>query len=131
MSPINAKSLTRSLLPEPGLQRTYVTSSFISTVGAGIIMPIGILYFTCIVGLDATRVGLAFMVAGLLAIPFSVPAGELADRVGPRRVAMVGLAGLSAAGVSFLFVQNFRTLLAAERVIRWCCRSSHSWPGTY
>ncbi|MEE4541316.1 MFS transporter [Streptomyces sp. V4-01] len=117
MSTISPNSFLRSLLPEPGVQRTYVTSSFISTVGGGIIMPISILYFTRIVGVDATQVGLAFMIAGLLAIPFSIPAGELADRIGPRRVAMGGLAGLCVAGIGFLFVQNFWSLIAAESVI--------------
>lgn len=117
MPTTSPQSFIRSLLPEPGVKRTYVTSSFISTVGGGIIMPIGILYFTGIVGLGATQVGLAFMASGLLAIPFSVPAGELADRIGSRRVAMAGLAGLSAAGVSFLFVRDFWTLLAAQSVI--------------
>lgn len=117
MATINPRTFIRSLLPEPGVQRAYVTSSFVSTVGGGIIMPISILYFTRIVGVDAAQVGLAFMIAGLLAIPFSVPAGELADRIGPRRVAMGGLAGLCVAGMGFLLVRDFWTLLLAESVI--------------
>ncbi|MFI9811253.1 MFS transporter [Saccharothrix variisporea] len=111
------KSFLKSLVPEPGDKRTFVTSQFISGIGGGIIMPISILYFTRIVGIAAGEVGVAFMVAGLLAIPFSVPAGDLADRIGPRRVALSGLLGLSAAGVGFLFVQNSWTLLAAQSVI--------------
>ncbi|MFJ8197200.1 MFS transporter [Streptomyces sp. NPDC096152] len=110
-------AFVKSLFPESGIERTYVTSTFIGTIGAGILLPISILYFTRIVGLPAAEVGLAFTVSGLLAIPASIPAGALADRVGPRRVMTAALAALGVVGVAYLFVQNFWTLLAVQTLM--------------
>ncbi|NEC06284.1 MFS transporter [Streptomyces sp. SID7909] len=114
MSRFKLLSLMGSAFAEPGVQRTFVVSTFVATIGGGIILPISTLYFIKIVGLSAAQVGLAFTVSGLLAIPLSVPAGALADRIGPRRVMMATFAGHSLVGVSYLFVQNFWMLLAVQ-----------------
>jgi MFS family permease len=114
MSVLSPLTFAKSLIPEAGAQRMYVTSSFVGTVGGGIMMPISVLYFTRIVGLSSARVGLAFTVSSLIAILMSVPAGALADRVGPRRVVMGSLAGLGASGLAYLVVQNFWTLLVVN-----------------
>lgn len=114
MSVPSPLTFARSLVPEAGPQRMYVTSSFVGTVGGGVMMPISVLYFTRIVGLSSARVGLAFTVSSLIAILMSVPAGALADRVGPRRVVMGSLAGLGASGLAYLVVQNFWTLLVVN-----------------
>ena len=50
------------------------------------------LYFTVIVGIPARQVGTGLSIAGLAALLGSVPAGTLADRVGPRTVQLVTLA---------------------------------------
>ncbi|WP_328904565.1 MULTISPECIES: MFS transporter [unclassified Streptomyces] len=114
MSALSPLTFAKSLIPEAGAQRVYVTSSFVGTVGGGIMMPISVLYFTRIVGLPTARVGLAFTVSSLIAILASMPAGALADRVGPRRVVMGSLAGLGASGLAYLAVQGFWTLLVVN-----------------
>ncbi|MEC3993099.1 MFS transporter [Actinacidiphila sp. DG2A-62] len=114
MSVLSPLTFAKSLVPEAGPQRMYVTSSFVGTVGGGIMMPISVLYFTRIVGLSSAKVGLAFTVSSLIAILMSAPAGALADRVGPRRVVMGSLALLAASGLAYLLVQNFLTLLVVN-----------------
>ncbi|MEE4545080.1 MFS transporter [Streptomyces sp. V4-01] len=114
MSVPSPLTFVKSLIPDAGAPRMYVTSSFVSTVGGGIMMPISVLYFTRIVGLSSARVGLAFTVSSLVAILMSAPAGALADRVGPRRVVMGSLTVLGASGLAYLLVHNFWTLLAVN-----------------
>lgn len=74
------------LLPEPGPARLLVMNSFMSTVGYGMYVAGGAIYFTQLAGLSAVQVGIGLSVAGLVCLPLSVPTGHLADRLGPREV---------------------------------------------
>ena len=70
-------------------------ATLVYTVGNGMFMVVSVLYFTRIVGLGATQVGLGLTIAGLFGLLAGVPLGHLGDRVGPREL-LIGLLVLSA-----------------------------------
>lgn len=81
----------RSTLPDTGPQRALVMSSFVNRIGTGMFLATSALYFTVIVGIPARQVGTGLSIASLAALLGSVPAGTIADRVGPRTVQLVTL----------------------------------------
>ncbi|MEO7287622.1 MAG: MFS transporter [Jatrophihabitantaceae bacterium] len=99
------------------MQRTYAVSSLINAVGTGMFMPVYVLYFTRVVELPKTQLGLAFAISGLLGIPLAIPAGDLADRRGPRKVVLFALFGQGLTMIAYLFVQGFWTLLLVDTVM--------------
>ncbi|MBF4163720.1 MFS transporter [Nocardioides sp. CBS4Y-1] len=64
--------------------------SVLSAFGEGAFLTGSAFYFTRIVGLSATQVGLGLTIAGVVTFAFSVPLGKLADRVGTRRTWVLG-----------------------------------------
>jgi MFS family permease len=97
----------RRALPETGPQRALVMSSFVNRVGTGMFMATSALYFTVIVGIPARQVGTGLSIAGLAALLGSVPAGTLADRVGPRTVQLVTLAVQTMTMALFVVVHSW------------------------
>jgi len=101
------------LLPvEPALRRLTVLTLF-NAFGNGLFFPLGVLYFTRIVGLDATAVGLGMTVAGLVGVAAGIPAGRAADRWGARRICglLWGACGLATAG--YALVTSYAGFLVA------------------
>lgn len=65
------------------------------TIGSGAYMVVVVLYFTRIIGLSPTEVGLGMSIAGFAGLLSGVPLGHLADRVGAREL-LIGLLILAA-----------------------------------
>ncbi|MFF4349611.1 MFS transporter [Streptomyces sp. NPDC001530] len=102
------------LLPvDPVLRRLSVPTLF-NAFGNGLFFPLGVLYFTRIVGLDATSVGLGMTVAGLVGVAAGVPAGRAADRWGARHVAALLWGGCGLATAAYTVVTSYAGFLAAE-----------------
>ncbi|MGX1541338.1 MFS transporter [Streptomyces adustus] len=95
------------LMPDTRPQRVLAASNFVYTVGSGLHLTAGVLYFTEAVHLPAARVGLGLGVAGLLALVLGVTVGHLADRHGARGIyaATLGVQSLAMAG--FVLVDGF------------------------
>lgn len=81
----------------------FVTGHLIDSVGNGMLLPLGLLYFTDVQGLPLAQVGVAMTVGQAIALPVTFLAGRLMDRVGPKRV-VVWANVLSAAGFTLFLL---------------------------
>ncbi|MEV8155248.1 MFS transporter [Streptomyces fradiae] len=104
------------LLPPPGPQRTLALAQLANSVGDGAYYVTSALYFTHVVGLAPTRIGLGLTAAWAVGSVVGVPLGRIADRRGPRGTAVLLALATGAAVASFLVVRGFLPFLAAA-----CC----------
>ena len=74
------------LLPPSPLARRLAFQSILFAIGEGAFLTGSAVFFTHIVGLSASQVGLGLTIAGLSSFVFAVPMGRFADRIGPKRV---------------------------------------------
>ncbi|TXR99667.1 MFS transporter [Streptomyces sp. col6] len=95
------------LLPDTRPQRILALSNFVYTIGSGLYLTAGVLYFTQAVHLPAGQVGLGLGIAGILALAAGIAAGHLADRRGARRVYVATLAVQAAATAAFVLADSF------------------------
>ncbi|MFI9243857.1 MFS transporter [Streptomyces sp. NPDC053086] len=95
------------LMPEPGPQRVLAASNFIYTIGSGLYLTAGVLYFTEAVRLPATQVGLGLGIAGVLSLAVGIAVGHLADRHGARGVYAITLVVQALATAGFLLADSF------------------------
>jgi MFS family permease len=91
-----------------------------NSVGDGAYYVCSVLYFSRIVGLSATQIGGALTLGWALGAVAGVPVGHLADRRGPRGIAMLMSVATGAAVGSFLFVRSYPAFLVAVCVYTCC-----------
>ncbi|HEV7712898.1 MAG TPA: MFS transporter [Asanoa sp.] len=101
------------LLPAPGPQRVLAASNLVYTVGSGLYLTAGVLYFTQGVRLPATEVGSGLAIAGAVSLAVGIGAGHLADRHGARGVYAVTLVVQAFATAAFVLVHSFWPFVAA------------------
>ncbi|MFI6324724.1 MFS transporter [Nonomuraea sp. NPDC050556] len=94
-------------------RRALTLAQLTNAIGDGAYIVTSTLYFTRVVGLSPTEIGLGLTIGWAVGTVLGVPLGHLADRRGPRGVAVL-LALATAAGVgSFLVVRSFPLFLLA------------------
>jgi MFS family permease len=103
--------LTGTVLPPPGRIRPFAAANLVRTVGSGLLLATSMLYFVRVVGLAPAQVGAGLSVAAAVAVLAGLPAGRLADLLGPRRLTVlltvghgVAVAGFALAGSFWAFV---------------------------
>lgn len=103
------------LLPETPAARVMALATLATTTGSGAYMVVAVLYFTRIVGLTPTEVGVGMSIAGLLGLLVGVPMGHLGDRYGAREL-LIGLLVVAApvAATSALVTNAWQFVLAAS-----------------
>ncbi|MFJ9864314.1 MFS transporter [Streptomyces sp. NPDC101165] len=101
------------MTPDDGaVRRTLKLLVLVNTVGNGMYMTAGVLYFLRVTGLSAAQVGAGLSIAGLVALSAGVPVGHLADRRGARGVYAATLVAGGLGMASFLLVHGFWQFLA-------------------
>ncbi|WP_371549441.1 MFS transporter [Streptomyces sp. NBC_00554] len=96
-----------NLLPDAGPQRVLAASNFVYTIGSGLYLTAGVLYFTQSVHLPAAQVGLGLGIAGFVSLTLGIGAGHLADRYGARGVYAATLVVRAAATGCFVLADSF------------------------
>ncbi|MCX5394172.1 MFS transporter [Streptomyces sp. NBC_00094] len=97
------------VLGPAGPQRALILASFVSRVGNGLFNTAAVLYFTLVVHLPAAQVGVGLTIAGLTGLLAGIPAGNLADRYGPRTVWLTALAMQAVTMAAFVFITDWLT----------------------
>ncbi|MFG2722744.1 MFS transporter [Streptomyces sp. NPDC048416] len=104
------------LLPPAGPARGLAAAQLVNALGDGAFLVTSALYFSRIVGLSPTRIGLGLTLAWAIGALAGVPLGQLADRRGPRTVAVLLAVATGASVGAFLFVRGFLPFVLAA-----CC----------
>jgi MFS family permease len=97
--------------------RILSLATLVNTVGSGLLGTSVVLYFTHFVGLSGAQVGVGLTVAGVVGLVVGVPAGHLADRLGPREVAVALILVQGATMVGYLLVGSFAAFLVAAILV--------------
>jgi MFS family permease len=104
------------LIPSPGPQRLLAGSNLVFTLGSGMYLTAGVLYFTEDVHLPAGRVGLGLMAAGFVSLALGIVVGHLADRHGARGVYATALIVQALATAAFVAAHDFWPFVAVVSV---------------
>ncbi|TWD84784.1 MFS transporter [Kribbella amoyensis] len=108
-----SKDRAGKLLPPPGAPRDLAFAQLANSVGDGAFIVTSALFFTRVVGLSTAQVGLGLTIAWLIGFLTGVPLGHLADRKGPRVVAILLALSTAFSVASFLFIRSFPLFLVA------------------
>lgn len=101
------------IIPPPGAARVLVANGFVGSIGTGMFLTGSVLYYTRVIHLSPTQVGIGLSLAGLIGMAVSVLLGRVADRTGPRLV-LVGLHAFRIfAYIGLALVTNFWQFLIA------------------
>jgi len=101
---------------DPNL-RIMAVATLVNTFGNGALMTTFALYFTRVVGLRPTQVGLALSAGALAGLLVQVPAGHLADLRGPRGVLQTFTFGAGIAILGLLLARSVWALVVVMAVI--------------
>jgi MFS family permease len=105
------KTRLRKALPEKGPLRFMAASTIINTFGNGLFFTIEVIFLTRSVGLTPHEVGIGFTIAAAIALPISIPAGHLADRLQIRNWVAGSQIFQGLAAASFIFIHSFAVFL--------------------
>jgi MFS family permease len=100
--------------------RTLALAQLTNSLGDGAYYACSALYFTRVVGLSVTQVGLGLTVAWAAGMLAGVPAGCLADRWGPRRTTILLAVTTAATLCAFLAVRSFAAFLLVACLYASC-----------
>ena len=117
------------MLPPAGPTRVLSVATLVNTTGNGLFFTASTIFFLRSVGLTPAQVGLGLTIAGGFGLLVGIPAGHLADRVGPREVlvALTLLEGISVA--AYVLVQSFAAFLVVACIATVIERASHAVRG--
>ncbi len=89
----------------------------VTTLGNGMYLAAGALFFTRSVGLNVAQVGAGLTTAGVIGLLAGVPLGRLADRYGPRQVYLVTVTAEGLSTAALALVHNFAAFLVVATLV--------------
>ncbi len=98
--------------PPSPLAGRLAGQSLLFALGEGTFMTGSAVFFTQIVGLSAAQVGLGLTIAGVAAFVAALPAGQLVDRYGPKRMWALSAAGQAGMFTLWPFIHGFTGYVA-------------------
>ncbi|WP_406195927.1 MFS transporter [Kitasatospora sp. NBC_01560] len=113
----------RLLHPDPMVRR-LAGITLVNTVGNGLSLAVGVLFFTRVLGLSAAQLGLGLTAAGLCGVVASVPAGRAADRWGARPVLVVLVAVDAVGTAGYVLVHSYPAFVVLACVVTAVDRGS-------
>lgn len=114
---VAAQQRSRRIVPEDHTLRILALGTLVNRGGAGATVTTFALYFTRVVGLRATQVGLALSVGALVGMLVQLPAGQWGDVRGPREVMRILQIGMGLTGALLLVTRNAWLLIVAMALI--------------
>ncbi|MFL6156365.1 MAG: MFS transporter [Marmoricola sp.] len=116
----------RRLIPPTPMSRRLATQSMLFSTGEGAFNTGSAVFLTQVVGMSASRVGLAITITGVAEFLFAYPAGRVVDRFGPKRIWMLGTWGRGACFVALPFVGSFQEYLLVGMLFALFGSAGHS-----
>lgn len=105
-----------TLAPTGPVARPLTAATMASSLSSGLFYTVSALFFTRVVGLDATTVGLGLTVAGAVGVTGSFAAGYLADRLGAPRLLLAATLGQGLALLAYVLAASTTAF-----VVTACC----------
>jgi len=99
--------LQRLGFPRVGEHRRFVSAIVADTVGSGLFLPLTILYFLKVTDLTLVQIGSALSLSALLTMPAAFVIGTLVDRLGGRRMMLLGNLVQAVGMLGYLWVEEF------------------------
>jgi MFS family permease len=112
--------MSSRFVPPAGPPRMLALAQLTNSIGDGAYYVCSALYFTRIIGLSPTQVGLGLTLGWAVGSFAGVPLGHLADRRGPRGTAVLLALATGAAVALFLMVRSFVPFLVAACLYTSC-----------
>jgi MFS family permease len=104
----------------PAASRTLALAQLVNSIGDGAFYVTSALFFVRVVGLPATQVGRGLTIGWAAGFLTCVPLGRLADKYGPRRIAVVLAVATAAAVGSFVVVRSYPAFVGAACLYGTC-----------
>lgn len=110
-------SFLQQFVPPTPLAGKLSVQSVLFAVGDGAFITASAAFFLVVVGLSPAQVGIGITVAGVASFLVAVPAGKLADRIGPQRLWAIGAVGTAATYATWPWIDGFVAFLVVSVVL--------------
>jgi len=117
---LQSSKMREALIPNPGPQRIFGLATLINTFGLGLVITAMTLFFTRVVHLSTTQLGVGMTVAAIIGMLGGIPIGHLADRLGPREVMRATLLIQGGVTLCYVFIHGFVPFLIVASLEMLC-----------
>ena len=121
----------RKLLPPTKLARQLSAQAILYAFGQGTFLTGSAVFFTQIVGLSASQVGLGLTIAGIVTFVFAVPLGRLADTIGIKKIWAIGSAIDALLYATWPLIEGFAGFLVVITLIELAGTAAWAGAGAY
>ncbi|MGA8116600.1 MAG: MFS transporter [Actinocatenispora sp.] len=126
---MTVSSRFRRLLPDEPVLRRLAVLTLVNTVGNGLFVTSSAVFFTRSVGLSATQVGLGLTLAGGCGVAAGIPLGQLADRLGAKRMLTVLYLAQAVGLLCYTLVHSFAAFLVVACAVTMVDRGGSAVKG--